>query len=100
MPTYSCMCEKCEHTIEVFHSMSANPRVKCEECSAKCIRLIGTGAGIIFKGSGFYETDYKDKKGKPPEKEKKKSDSKATTAATESTSDSGSASKKKSSDAK
>ena len=103
MPTYSYMCEKCEHTFEVFHSMSANPRVKCEECSAKCIRLIGTGAGIIFKGSGFYETDYKDKKGKPPEKKKttnKKSDSKSTTAATATAAKSGSTSTKKSSDAK
>ena len=39
--------------------MSANPRVKCEECGGGCKRKLGTGAGIIFKGSGFYETDYK-----------------------------------------
>ena len=39
--------------------MSANPRVRCEICGGECKRLLGTGAGVIFKGSGFYETDYK-----------------------------------------
>jgi len=39
--------------------MSANPRIRCKACGGTCKRLIGTGAGIIFKGSGFYETDYK-----------------------------------------
>jgi predicted nucleic acid-binding Zn ribbon protein len=46
--------------------MTATPRVKCEACGGKCHKLLGTGSGIIFKGSGFYETDYKEKKGKPP----------------------------------
>ena len=41
--------------------MSANPRIRCETCGGACKRLIGTGAGVIFKGSGFYETDYKRK---------------------------------------
>lgn len=68
MPTYSYQCKRCEHTQDVFHSMSAKPRVKCEECGGPCIRLLGTGAGIIFKGSGFYETDYK-KKGRKPASE-------------------------------
>jgi len=43
--------------------MSANPRVKCDVCGGGCKRLLGAGAGIIFKGSGFYETDYKRKSG-------------------------------------
>lgn len=91
MPTYSYECGSCGHVFDVFHGMSAEPKVKCEECGKKCNRLMGTGAGIIFKGSGFYETDYKDKKGTPPEKPKsdgsseKKSEAKpAKSASTES----------------
>jgi len=45
--------------------MSAAPRIRCEVCKGMCEKLIGTGAGIIFKGSGFYETDYKKKSGAP-----------------------------------
>ena len=71
MPTYSYECNKCGHIFDIFHAMSQTPRIKCEKCGARCQRLIGTGAGIIFKGSGFYETDFKDKKGKPPAKESK-----------------------------
>ncbi len=60
MPTYTYECQKCHHTMDVFHSMSETPRVKCSACgSSRTKRLLGTGAGIIFKGSGFYETDYK-----------------------------------------
>lgn len=55
---------------DVFHGMSAEPKVSCEQCGKKCKRLMGTGAGFIFKGTGFYETDFKDKKGTPPEKPK------------------------------
>ena len=69
MPTYSYECKRCSHTQDMFHSMSATPRVKCEECGGPCTRLIGQGSGIIFKGSGFYETDYKNKKGKAPASE-------------------------------
>ncbi len=65
MPTYSYQCKRCDHTQDLFHPMSASPRVKCEMCGGPCQRLIGKGAGIIFKGSGFYETDYK-QKGKAP----------------------------------
>lgn len=50
--------------LDVFHPMTANPRVKCPVCGGGCKRLLGTGAALIFKGSGFYETDYK-KSGKP-----------------------------------
>ena len=61
MPTYSYECKTCGHVTEVFHGINAKRRVKCEECSGACRRLVGAGAGIIFKGSGFYETDYKSK---------------------------------------
>lgn len=61
MPTYTYQCMKCGHTFDYFHSISATPKVTCEKCKGKCERLIGNGAGIIFKGSGFYETDYKRK---------------------------------------
>jgi putative FmdB family regulatory protein len=61
MPTYEYECVKCEHVFDVFHNMTAKPRVKCPECGGRTKKLIGAGAGIIFKGSGFYETDYKRK---------------------------------------
>ncbi len=63
MPTYSYECAQCGHVFDLFHGISAEPQVKCETCDAECHRLIGAGAGIIFKGSGFYETDYKNKSG-------------------------------------
>ena len=84
--------------------MSAKPRVKCEECGGPCIRLLGTGAGIIFKGSGFYETDYKNKGRKPasesaPNKEKSevKKAEKSSESASTSSSDSKPAAKAKAS---
>lgn len=60
MPTYDYRCNKCEHEWEQFQSIKANPIRKCPACgkqSAK--RVIGAGAGIIFRGSGFYQTDYR-----------------------------------------
>ena len=60
MPTYDYRCENCGHEFETFQSISASPMRKCPECGKlKLKRLIGTGAGVIFKGSGFYETDYR-----------------------------------------
>jgi putative FmdB family regulatory protein len=59
VPTYTYKCKKCGSEFDVFHAISADPRVKCEACGGGCKRQLGTGAGIIFKGSGFYETDYK-----------------------------------------
>ncbi len=63
MPTYDYVCDKCGHEFEYFQSMSDELLTDCPECEAKgeVRRLIGCGAGIIFKGSGFYETDYKRK---------------------------------------
>jgi len=59
MPTYGYKCDKCEKTFELFQSMTEEPVKKCPECGGKVKRLIGGGAGIIFKGKGFYQTDYK-----------------------------------------
>ena len=60
MPTYDYICQACEHEFEEFQSMSAKPLRKCPKCGKpKLKRLIGTGAGVIFKGSGFWQTDYR-----------------------------------------
>ena len=60
MPTYDYRCEACEHEFEEFQSISAGALRKCPECKRlKLKRLIGGGAGFLFKGSGFYETDYR-----------------------------------------
>lgn len=60
MPTYDYVCKSCEHEWELFQSIKANPKRKCPECGKlKAKRIIGPGAGIIFKGSGFYQTDYR-----------------------------------------
>ncbi len=62
MPTYTYECGKCGETQDVFHGMSESPKVACGTCGSKrTTRLMGRGAGIIFKGSGFYETDFKHK---------------------------------------
>lgn len=64
MPTYEYHCDACGHDFENFQSMSSAPLRKCPKCGKnKVKRLIGTGAGLIFKGSGFYITDYRDDKG-------------------------------------
>jgi hypothetical protein len=54
--------------------MTAKPRIKCNDCGGATKRLLGTGSGIIFKGSGFYETDYKTKRGEKPKSESKGKD--------------------------
>ena len=60
MPTYDYVCDACGHALEIFQSMSASPKRKCPKCGKlKLKRQIGMGAGILFKGSGFYETDYR-----------------------------------------
>ncbi|MDP8299975.1 MAG: zinc ribbon domain-containing protein [Candidatus Tantalella remota] len=66
MPTYEYKCEKCGHKFEKFQSMSDDPVKKCPECKKEAVkRLISTGAGLIFKGKGFYQTDYKDVGSRP-----------------------------------
>jgi putative FmdB family regulatory protein len=61
MPTYDYVCDSCGHSFEKLQSMSEKPLKKCPECGENLRRVIGPGVGIIFKGSGFYETDYKKK---------------------------------------
>ena len=76
MPTYDYECESCGHKFEQFQSIMAKPTKKCPECGKmKLHRLIGAGAGIIFKGSGFYQTDYRSES----YKQGKKNDTKPTT---------------------
>ncbi len=77
MPTYDYRCDNCEHAFELFQSITASPARKCPQCGKmKLRRLLGTGAGVIFKGSGFYETDYRsDSYRKAADSEKPKSDS-------------------------
>jgi len=85
MPTYDYECDSCGHKFELFQSISAPVKKKCPECSKlKLRRLFGTGAAVVFKGSGFYQTDYrsesykeaaaKDKKSKEKKSESKSSD--------------------------
>ncbi|OHB78795.1 MAG: FmdB family transcriptional regulator [Planctomycetes bacterium RBG_16_64_12] len=60
MPTYDYVCNACDHRFELFQSITAGPKRKCPECGRlKLRRLIGPGAAIVFKGSGFYQTDYR-----------------------------------------
>ncbi|MGC6465370.1 MAG: FmdB family zinc ribbon protein [Akkermansiaceae bacterium] len=85
MPNYDYKCEKCGHVFEVFQSMNDAKLTDCplDDCDGSVKRLLGTGAALIFKGSGFYETDYrsdsykagekKAKEASSPKKEKKES---------------------------
>jgi putative FmdB family regulatory protein len=73
MPTYEYICRDCGYEFEEFQSISADPITVCPKCKGKVERKISSGGGLIFKGSGFYITDYKNK-GKA---EAKKSSSKA-----------------------
>ncbi len=77
MPTYEYRCNACEHTWEEFQPITAQPSKKCPTCKkAKAERIISAGGGIIFKGSGFYQTDYRSESYKKGEKaEKSSSDS-------------------------
>ena len=60
MPTYDYECDACGLKFELFQSITADPEKKCPECKKKKLRrLIGPGAAIVFKGSGFYTTDYR-----------------------------------------
>ncbi|MBM4079653.1 MAG: zinc ribbon domain-containing protein [Planctomycetes bacterium] len=60
MPTYDYECTACEHRFEMFQSITAKPIRKCPQCGKMTVRrLIGSGGAIIFKGSGFYQTDYR-----------------------------------------
>ncbi len=65
MPTYVYECRKCGHQFEVLQSITDPPRRRCPECRGAVRRVLMPGGGLIFKGSGFYITDYKKKEQKP-----------------------------------
>jgi len=99
MPTYDYECDACGHTFEVFQGINDPKLRKCPECKKlKLKRLFGSGAAIVFKGSGFYQTDYRSesyKKGakadQPKEtKSEKKSETKSAEKSSTSSGDSGS----------
>lgn len=62
MPTYQYDCEKCGRLCEIFHNMSDTTKHKCTHCGYKLTKIISSGLPPKFKGSGFYETDYKNKR--------------------------------------
>ncbi|TWT76621.1 Zinc ribbon domain protein [Planctomycetes bacterium CA13] len=89
MPTYDYECDACEHTLEIFQGINDPIKKKCPKCKKnKLKRLFGSGAAIVFKGSGFYQTDYRsegykkaakaDKKSKIASKSGSKSEAKST----------------------
>ena len=76
MPTYNYYCHKCDTHFSYFQKMNELPLLTCKECRSKIERVITGGTGLIFKGSGFYLTDYKDSKKKPVHNEIKNQNSK------------------------
>jgi putative FmdB family regulatory protein len=76
MPTYEYKCDSCGNIFEKVQKMTDKPLSKCPKCGKKIKRLIGTGAGIIFKGGGFYQTDYKGSSAGKSEKDPGKKDGK------------------------
>ncbi len=76
MPTYDYQCGACDHEFELFQSITAGVKRKCPECGRlKLRRLIGSGGAIVFKGSGFYQTDYRSASYEKAAKAEKKSSS-------------------------
>ncbi len=107
MPTYDYECQDCGHKFELFQSIKADPVKTCPVCNKRKVRrLIGSGSGLIFKGSGFYCTDYRDSGYKSAAKSDSSSSSSTSSSSTSSesksdsksstSSDSGSTSKSKS----
>lgn len=81
MPTYEYECQSCQHAFEMFQSITAAPIEVCPVCRGRVRRLIGRGAGIIFKGSGFYQTDYRSPSYKKQAESEKKPAEKSNAAA-------------------
>jgi putative FmdB family regulatory protein len=71
MPTYDYRCRKCGHRFELFHSIKDDKPKRCPKCRGRADRLISGGAGILFKGSGFYITDYRSSSYKERAKQEK-----------------------------
>ncbi len=90
MPTYDYECDACGHAFELFQSISDSVKRKCPECKKqKLRRLFGTGAAVMFKGSGFYETDYRSDSYKKAAAADKKSSSESSSKSDSKSSDSG-----------
>jgi putative FmdB family regulatory protein len=88
MPTYEYRCEKCGHEFEEFQAITAKPIKKCPQCGKLTVkRLISAGVGIIFRGSGFYETDYRSEQYKAAAKKDSESGKPESAAATDAKSD-------------
>jgi len=82
MPTYDYVCDACEHAFEEFQSFNDEVLSKCPKCGKKKLRrLFGSGAAILFKGSGFYETDYRSESYKAAAKKETESSGKPSDAA-------------------
>ena len=72
MPTYDYVCDQCEHSFEAFQRIDEEVLTDCPECGKSALRLLfGAGSGLLFKGSGFYETDYRSDNYKKRQKEDK-----------------------------
>ncbi len=88
MPTYEYQCKSCGHELEEFQSITEPPLTHCPKCNTEnLVRVMGTGAGLIFRGTGFYLTDYKKGGGvssSSPKKEEKKTEPKPKSSTTES----------------
>ena len=100
MPTYDYRCKACKHELDLFQSMSERPKRKCPACGKNQLeRLIGMGGGLIFKGKGFWQTDYRSESytaGEKQEKEAAKAESKPKDGAKDTGKDSSKPAKKKS----
>ncbi len=76
MPTYDYKCPECGEVFEKFHGINEEPQISCPSCNTIATKQIGMGAGIVYKGSGFYTTDYK----KPAAQATKQQEAKASSA--------------------
>ena len=66
MPIYGYKCRECNYEFEEFQKMSDEPLSECPKCQGEVKRLISSGVGVVFKGKGFYSTEYKDTPPAPP----------------------------------